>query len=105
MTATMDHLDDEVTTDPAETADAFTGLLGRLNDQSVRPGKHFDAYVDVPWDEHPIDPTDPRWELHALDGLGATAWYQAVLPNGSSPSSSQRGSEGSIGCSSHGTST
>jgi len=74
MTATMDHLDDEVATD---IADSFTGLLGRLNDQSVRPGKHFDAYVDVPWDEHPIDPADPRWELHALDGLGATEWYQA----------------------------
>jgi para-aminobenzoate N-oxygenase AurF len=74
MTATMDRLDDEVT---ADAVDSFTGLLGRLNDQSVRPGKHFDAYVDVPWDEHPIDPTDPRWELHALDGLGATAWYQA----------------------------
>jgi hypothetical protein len=74
MTATMDRLDEEVTT---EAVDTFTGLLGRLNDQSVRPGKHFDAYVDVPWDEHPIEPTDPRWELHALDGLGATAWYQA----------------------------
>ena len=74
MTATMDRLDDEVSTDATDT---FTGLLGRLNDQSVRPGKHFDAYVDVPWDEHPIDPTDPRWELHALDGLGATEWYQA----------------------------
>ncbi len=73
MTATMDRLDDEVTTDAADT---FTGLLGRLNDQSVRPGKHFDAYVDVPWDEHPIDPTDPRWELDGLDPLGKTAWYQ-----------------------------
>ena len=74
MTATMDRLDDEVTTDAADT---FTGLLGRLNDQSVRPGKHFDAYVDVPWDEHPIDPTDPRWELDGLDPLGKTAWYQS----------------------------
>ena len=43
MTATFDRLDEEVATD---TADTFTGLLGRLNDQSVRPGKHFDAYVD-----------------------------------------------------------
>ncbi|MFL6206296.1 MAG: AurF N-oxygenase family protein [Acidimicrobiales bacterium] len=73
MTATMDRLDDEVSTD---APDSLTGLLGRLNEQSVRPGKHFDAYVDVPWDEHPIDPTDPRWELHALDGLGGTEWYQ-----------------------------
>jgi hypothetical protein len=77
MTATMDRLDDEVTTDTAETTDAFAGLLSRLNDQSVRPGKHFDAYVDVPWDEHPIDPTDARWELDGLDPLGRTAWYQS----------------------------
>ena len=74
MTATMDRLDDEVATTATDT---FTGLLDRLNDQSVRPGKHFDAYVDVPWDEHPIDPADPRWELGSLDPLGATAWYQA----------------------------
>jgi hypothetical protein len=66
-------LDEEL----AVGVDAFAGLLGRLNDQSVRPGKHFDAYVDVPWDEHPIDPVDPRWELSALDPLGATSWYQA----------------------------
>ena len=74
MTATMDALDNEVAT---TTTDTFTGLLDRLNDQSVRPGKHFDAYVDVPWDEHPIDPVDPRWELGSTDPLGATAWYQA----------------------------
>jgi hypothetical protein len=56
----------------------FTNLLGRLNDQSIRPGKHFDAYVDVPWDDHPIDPSDPRWELSQLDPLGRTTWYQAL---------------------------
>ena len=74
MTATMDRLDDEVATTATDT---LNGLLGRLNEQSVRPGKHFDAYVDVPWDEHTIEPTDPRWELGVLDPLGATAWYQA----------------------------
>ena len=73
MTATLDRLDDEV---PTDGTDAFTGLLGRLNEQSVRPGKHFDAYVDVPWDDHPIDPADPRWELSPTDPLGATAWYR-----------------------------
>ncbi|MGQ0433109.1 MAG: AurF N-oxygenase family protein [Microthrixaceae bacterium] len=67
-------LDDE----PSAGDDAFVGLLARLNDQSVRPGKHFDAYVDVPWDDHPIDPTDPRWELRSNDPLGATAWYQGL---------------------------
>jgi hypothetical protein len=71
---TIDRLDDEVGTTEVDT---FTGLLGRLNDQSVRPGKHFDAYVDVPWDDHPIDPTDARWELGASDPLGATSWYRS----------------------------
>jgi hypothetical protein len=74
MTATMDRLDDEVATTATDT---FTGLLHRLNDQSVRPGKHFDAYVDVPWDDHPIEATDSRWELGVLDPLGATDWYQS----------------------------
>jgi hypothetical protein len=62
----------------AAESGTFTSLLGRLNDQSIRPGKHFDAYVDVPWDEHPIDPSDPRWELSELDPLGRTTWYQAL---------------------------
>ena len=69
-------LDEESSVAP----DAFEGLLERLNDQSVRPGKHFDAYVDVPWDEFPIDPTDPRWELSANDPLGATDWYRSQPP-------------------------
>ncbi len=50
--------------------------MRRLNEQSVR--KHFDAYEDVDWDEHPIDPTDPRWELGHWDPLGSTTWYQAL---------------------------
>jgi hypothetical protein len=77
--AAITELVDEEPTAPARSADpaTFTKLLERLNDQSIRPGKHFDAYVDVPWDEHPIDPTDSRWELGPDDELGATAWYQA----------------------------
>ena len=75
MTATMEHLDDE-----APAGDTLTALLGRLNDQSVRPGKHFDAYHDVPWDEHPVDPDDPRWELSSLDPLGSTDWYRSQPP-------------------------
>ena len=71
MTATMDRLDEEVAIDSPDT---LTGLLGRLNEQSVRPGKHFDAYVDVPWDEYPIDPTDPRWELVSVAARGTHRW-------------------------------
>jgi hypothetical protein len=63
-----------------ETAapDAFASLVERLNRQSV--SKHFEAYVDVPWDEegYQIDPTDPRWELSSDDPLGATEWYQSL---------------------------
>jgi hypothetical protein len=69
-------------TDEADEAitgvDAFDALVRRLNDQSVR--KHFDAYEDVPWDEHPIDPDDPRWELGSDDPLGATEWYRSLPP-------------------------
>src|SRR4051794_23065892 len=72
MTLTTTPLDEEL------GGDVFTSLVGRLNEQSVRPGKHFDAYVDVPWDDYEIDPRDPRWELGPSDPLGATAWYQGL---------------------------
>ncbi len=57
--------------------DRWNDLVQRLSHQSVV--KHFDAFVDVPWDDpdFAIDATDPRWELPATDPLGATAWYQA----------------------------
>jgi hypothetical protein len=64
------------TLDDEQVDGVFDSLVRRLNDQSVR--KHFDAYEDVPWDDHPIDPADPRWELNDLDPLGATTWYQAL---------------------------
>ena len=67
-----------VTTTRPDTAQ-FHALVERLSDQSVR--KHFDAYVDVPWDEHDLDPTDERWELRGDDPLGATTWYRS-LPQG-----------------------
>jgi hypothetical protein len=57
---------------------AFEALIERLSRQSVT--KHFDAYVDVPWDDpdYQIDPADPRWELSSDDPLGSTAWYQGL---------------------------
>ena len=63
-----------------EDSSAFDRLVERLNRQSVT--KHFEAYVDVPWDDpdYQIDAADPRWELTADDPLGATAWYQALAP-------------------------
>ncbi len=73
-------------TEPAQTASAdestestesaFHALVARLSDQSVR--KNFDAYLDVPWDDHDIDPADPRFELRDTDPLGGTAWYRSL---------------------------
>ena len=60
-------------------AEKWRSLLARLNDLSV--SKHFDAYVDVPWDDPQfvLDPTDPRWELDAAtDPLAATEWYSSL---------------------------
>jgi hypothetical protein len=53
----------------------YLSIVRRLNHASVI--KHFDAYVDVPWDEpeYRIDPEDRRWELDGEEPLGATAWY------------------------------
>ncbi|HMC52024.1 MAG TPA: diiron oxygenase [Acidimicrobiales bacterium] len=61
-----------------ERADTWASLLDRLSRQSVTPGKHFDAFADVPWDaeDYRIDPADPRWELGADEPLAATAWYR-----------------------------
>jgi len=73
MPTAITTLDDEV-----QVTDSYTGLLGRLNTQSVR--KHFDAYEDVPWDDYPIDPADRRWALDDLDPLGRTDWYKALPP-------------------------
>src|SRR3954452_3126721 len=69
-------LDTEQATD-ARSGDAYEGLIARLSHQSVV--KHFDAYADVAWDdpEMRIEPEDPRWEMDADGGLGATEWYRS----------------------------
>lgn len=57
---------------------AWRELLARISRQSVT--KHFQAYVDVPWDDpaYAIDPADPRFELPVTDSLGATQWYRSL---------------------------
>jgi hypothetical protein len=57
--------------------ESYLRLLTRLSHQSVV--KHFDAFVDIPWDDpaYAIDPADPRLTLAEDDPLGATAWYRA----------------------------
>ena len=71
---------DAAVLDEEQRADRFTELVARLSHQSVV--KHFDAYADVAWDdpEYQIDPADPRWELEADRGLGATEWYRSQPP-------------------------
>ena len=41
---------------------------------------NFDAYVDVPWEDHPIEHDDPRWELPDTDPLTQTSWYRDLPP-------------------------
>src|SRR5438270_1271663 len=72
-------LDTEQAAD-VRSGDAYQSLIARLSQQSVV--KHFDAYADVAWDdpELRIDPEDPRWEMDAEGGLGATEWYRSQPP-------------------------
>ena len=55
--------------------EGYADILARLNRASV--AKHFDAYVDVPWDDPAaqIDATDPRWQRSVDDVLGGSEWY------------------------------
>ncbi|MDQ6526029.1 diiron oxygenase [Nocardioides sp. LHD-245] len=56
----------------------YQDLLRTLSEASVE--HHFDAFVDVPWDDpaYAIDPTDPRWILPDVDPLGRTEWYRSL---------------------------
>jgi hypothetical protein len=63
--------------DPQAT---YEETVRRLSRQSV--AKHFDAYADVDWDapDMAIHPDDERFELPAVDPLGATDWYRSQPP-------------------------
>lgn len=64
------------------TAPVYEDTVRRLSRQSVTAGKHFDAYTDVDWDgpDMAVDADDPRFELPAVDPLGATDWYRSQPP-------------------------
>jgi hypothetical protein len=64
------------------TAPVYEDTVRRLSRQSVTAGKHFDAYADVDWDgpDMAVDADDPRFELPAVDPLGATDWYRSQPP-------------------------
>jgi hypothetical protein len=71
-------LDEELST--STDRDAYEALVARLSRQSVE--KHYSPYEDIDWDDpaFAIDARDPRWELHAEDGLGSTEWYRSQPP-------------------------
>jgi hypothetical protein len=73
----MTALATAATTDPQAT---YEETVRRLSRQSVT--KHFDAYADVDWDapEMAVHPDDKRFELPAVDPLGATTWYREQPP-------------------------
>ena len=83
MTATIDFpasrppADRGAGTPAALDDEAFATMIGRLNRLSV--DKHFDAYVDVPWDdeEFALSPTDERLRLPAIDPLSTSDWVRA----------------------------
>jgi len=64
---------------PSMSREEYDAALLRLSEASVR--RHFDAFVDVPWD-HPdfrVDPRDERWVLPAgVDPLGSHPWYRQL---------------------------
>jgi hypothetical protein len=68
---------DIVELEQEQAGDRFAEVLARLSRQSVE--KHFDAYVDIPWDDPgwAIDHTDPRWELAPDAPLAGTDWYRS----------------------------
>jgi len=68
---------DIVELEQEQADDRFAEVLARLSRQSVE--KHFDAYVDIPWDdpEWAIDQADPRWELAPDAPLAGTDWYRS----------------------------
>ena len=73
----MAVLDNDIDASEISAANFHT-LVRRLSEQSVR--KHYDAYEDVPWDDHVIVDDDPRWVLRDTDPLGATEWYRSLPP-------------------------
>ena len=67
----------DVSTDEGRDS-VFRSVVARLSRQSV--DKHFDAYVDVPWDdpEMQVRADDPRFRLIDVDPLAQTGWYRSL---------------------------
>jgi hypothetical protein len=52
----------------------------RTLSQASTTGPHFEAFIDVPWDEpeYAIDHQDERWVLPSVDPLSQTDWYRSL---------------------------
>lgn len=80
MTQTMTNTLEELPIAKTASDATLNTMVERLSRLSV--DKHFEAYVDIDWDnpDWAIEPTDPRWTLWDFDPLGASAWYQNLSP-------------------------
>lgn len=52
----------------------YGDVVTRLNRASVK--KYYRAYTDVPWEEHGIDPSDPRWIPRSAP-IVQTDWFRS----------------------------
>lgn len=69
-------MNEEYDTKESVKDDPFPAALRRLNRLSAT--KRNDAFVDVPWEDHEIDPTDLRFVLPPDDPLADTDWYRSL---------------------------
>jgi hypothetical protein len=54
----------------------FEHRVRQLSERSVT--KYYQAYRDIDWQAHPIDPGDPNFELDDAHPLASSPWYQAL---------------------------
>ncbi len=67
-----------LTQDESPEIGRFARTLKHLSRLSVR--RTNDAYEDVPWDDHDLDPNDPRLALAPDDPIALSEWYRDLSP-------------------------
>ena len=67
-----------LTQDESPEIRRFARTLKHLSRLSVR--RTNDAYEDVPWGDHEVDPTDPRLALAPDDPIAISEWYRNLSP-------------------------
>lgn len=56
----------------------FERRVRQLSERSV--SKYYQAFTDIDWEAHPIDPRDPRFEFDPDHPLATTDWYRDKSP-------------------------